>query len=255
MEGSGSLYVIFQHIVQFHDRRRRIKQSPDPELRSNTTAPPSLHSCIPSLGHNVGPLRRTAQCLVKPLCFIQYRSELGVGGAQVRSWQFPYPCPLYTLLEYIASHDSGGFTHSTIHNTSCLIVTVTSTSANIVHWPSAREISTQDPAKIRVMSVLPMAPPAKGLLAHYRLLSPTASVRVSPLCLGGMNFGNAWSHYSGLKFQVLLIISSSYTSQWAPAIRKPPRTSWISITSKAATLSTRPTTTNSRSRRSGSENG
>lgn len=47
------------------------------------------------------------------------------------------------------------------------------------------------------MSVLPMAPPAKGPLARYRLLSPTASVRVSPLCLGGMNFGDAWAHYMG----------------------------------------------------------
>ncbi|KAL1880748.1 hypothetical protein Daus18300_001362 [Diaporthe australafricana] len=47
------------------------------------------------------------------------------------------------------------------------------------------------------MSILPQAPPAKSALARYRLLSPTASVRVSPLCLGGMNFGNAWAHYMG----------------------------------------------------------
>ncbi|KAK0636880.1 norsolorinic acid reductase [Bombardia bombarda] len=47
------------------------------------------------------------------------------------------------------------------------------------------------------MSVLPMAPPAKSPLARYRLLSPSASVRVSPLCLGAMNFGNAWKDYMG----------------------------------------------------------
>ncbi|KAI1853397.1 hypothetical protein JX265_000107 [Neoarthrinium moseri] len=47
------------------------------------------------------------------------------------------------------------------------------------------------------MSVLPMAPPAKSPLARYRVLSPTASVRVSPLCLGAMNFGNAWKDYMG----------------------------------------------------------
>ncbi|KAK0722090.1 norsolorinic acid reductase [Lasiosphaeria miniovina] len=47
------------------------------------------------------------------------------------------------------------------------------------------------------MSVLPMAPPPKGPLNRYRLLSPTASVRVSPLCLGAMNFGNAWKGYMG----------------------------------------------------------
>lgn len=47
------------------------------------------------------------------------------------------------------------------------------------------------------MSVLPLAPPAKSPLARYRLLSPTAAVRVSPLCLGGMNFGDAWKEYMG----------------------------------------------------------
>ena len=30
-------------------------------------------------------------------------------------------------------------------------------------------------------------PPPKSLLGRHRLLSPTASVRVSPLCLGGMS--------------------------------------------------------------------
>ncbi|KAJ3529942.1 hypothetical protein NM208_g9543 [Fusarium decemcellulare] len=44
---------------------------------------------------------------------------------------------------------------------------------------------------------LPLAPPAKSPLARYRLLSPTAAVRVSPLCLGAMNFGNAWKDYMG----------------------------------------------------------
>lgn len=47
------------------------------------------------------------------------------------------------------------------------------------------------------ISVLPNAPPPKSLLARYRLLSPTASVRVSPLCLGAMNFGNQWKEYMG----------------------------------------------------------
>ncbi|TPX13113.1 uncharacterized protein E0L32_006539 [Thyridium curvatum] len=46
-------------------------------------------------------------------------------------------------------------------------------------------------------SVLPLAPPPKGPLGRYRLLSPTASVRVSPLCLGAMNFGDAWKSYMG----------------------------------------------------------
>ncbi|KAG6294492.1 hypothetical protein E4U46_006158 [Claviceps purpurea] len=40
--------------------------------------------------------------------------------------------------------------------------------------------------------VLPHVEPPASPLSHYRLLSPTASVRVSPLCLGSMNFGDAW---------------------------------------------------------------
>lgn len=34
-------------------------------------------------------------------------------------------------------------------------------------------------------------------LARYRLLSPTASVRVSPLCFGAMNLGTAWAQFMG----------------------------------------------------------
>ncbi|KAL2060321.1 hypothetical protein VTL71DRAFT_9716 [Oculimacula yallundae] len=40
-------------------------------------------------------------------------------------------------------------------------------------------------------------PPPQSALGFYRLLSPTASVRVSPLCLGGMNFGEAWVDLTG----------------------------------------------------------
>ncbi|KAH8894091.1 norsolorinic acid reductase [Thozetella sp. PMI_491] len=46
-------------------------------------------------------------------------------------------------------------------------------------------------------NVLPSAPPPKSLLGRYRLLAPTAGVRVSPLCLGAMNFGNSWKEYMG----------------------------------------------------------
>lgn len=47
------------------------------------------------------------------------------------------------------------------------------------------------------MAHLPTAPTPKTPLARYRILSPTASVRVSPLCLGAMNFGNAWKKHMG----------------------------------------------------------
>jgi hypothetical protein len=41
-------------------------------------------------------------------------------------------------------------------------------------------------------AALPDAPPPISPLGRYRLLSPNASLWVSPLCLGTMNFGNAW---------------------------------------------------------------
>ena len=41
------------------------------------------------------------------------------------------------------------------------------------------------------------APVAKSLLDFQRILSPTAGIRVSPLCLGAMNFGDAWSDMMG----------------------------------------------------------
>ncbi|KAF3915750.1 hypothetical protein ABW20_dc0101827 [Dactylellina cionopaga] len=37
----------------------------------------------------------------------------------------------------------------------------------------------------------------KSKLARYRLLAPSASVRVSPLCFGGMNLGTAWGSFMG----------------------------------------------------------
>ena len=37
------------------------------------------------------------------------------------------------------------------------------------------------------------APPPPSDLGKYRLLSPTAAVRVSPLCLGAMSIGDAWA--------------------------------------------------------------
>jgi len=41
------------------------------------------------------------------------------------------------------------------------------------------------------------APVAKSLLDFQRVLSPNAGVRVSPLCLGTMNFGDAWEEMMG----------------------------------------------------------
>ncbi|RMZ69940.1 Aldo keto reductase [Pyrenophora seminiperda CCB06] len=46
------------------------------------------------------------------------------------------------------------------------------------------------------MSFITPLPPI-SLLGRHRILSPTSAVRVSPLCLGGMNFGTAWSSALG----------------------------------------------------------
>ncbi|EME78432.1 uncharacterized protein MYCFIDRAFT_36962 [Pseudocercospora fijiensis CIRAD86] len=40
-------------------------------------------------------------------------------------------------------------------------------------------------------------PKPKGLLDYHRVLAPRAGVRVSPLCLGAMNFGDAWKDWMG----------------------------------------------------------
>ncbi|UJR18952.1 hypothetical protein I4U23_022081 [Adineta vaga] len=41
------------------------------------------------------------------------------------------------------------------------------------------------------------APPPISALARYRILAPTAAVRVSPLCLGAMSLGDAWCEFLG----------------------------------------------------------
>jgi aryl-alcohol dehydrogenase-like predicted oxidoreductase len=43
----------------------------------------------------------------------------------------------------------------------------------------------------------PPAPRPSSLLGYHRILSPLAGVRVSPLCLGTMNFGEFWKGSMG----------------------------------------------------------
>ena len=40
-------------------------------------------------------------------------------------------------------------------------------------------------------------PPVKSALARHRVLAPSAGVKVSPICLGAMNFGDAWKGFMG----------------------------------------------------------
>lgn len=41
------------------------------------------------------------------------------------------------------------------------------------------------------------APAPKTALGRHRILSSTAGIRVSPLILGGMSIGDAWSSFMG----------------------------------------------------------
>jgi aryl-alcohol dehydrogenase-like predicted oxidoreductase len=40
-------------------------------------------------------------------------------------------------------------------------------------------------------------PPPKSLLGRHRILAPTAAIKVSPICLGAMNFGDSWKSILG----------------------------------------------------------
>ena len=44
--------------------------------------------------------------------------------------------------------------------------------------------------------MIPAAQP-KSLMQHYKVLSKTSAVRVSPLCLGAMNFGDLMEEQLG----------------------------------------------------------
>ncbi|EFQ28939.1 aldo/keto reductase [Colletotrichum graminicola] len=48
-----------------------------------------------------------------------------------------------------------------------------------------------------IKNVFAPAPEPKTELGRYRVLSTTAGVRVSPLCLGAMSIGSAWSSFLG----------------------------------------------------------
>ncbi|KAL4957065.1 NADP-dependent oxidoreductase domain-containing protein [Aspergillus filifer] len=47
------------------------------------------------------------------------------------------------------------------------------------------------------MSIFAPAPKPPTLLGYHRVLAPSAGVKVSPLCLGAMNFGDSWKEFMG----------------------------------------------------------
>lgn len=64
------------------------------------------------------------------------------------------------------------------------------------HEQSASDYPSSDPsARLTVQDVFPPQPQPKTELARYRLLSPTAAVRVSPICLGAMSLGDQWTGF------------------------------------------------------------
>jgi len=98
-------------------------------------------------------------------------------------------------------------------------------------------------------------PPPKTALGYYRMLAPTASVRVSPLCLGAMNFGDAWYVlFNHLKNQNAHRMHVGWIS-WVNATRR--RVSRFSIisTKPAAILLIPQIIIRKRSRSNGLENG
>lgn len=56
------------------------------------------------------------------------------------------------------------------------------------------------------------APTPPSLLGYHRPLAPSAAVKVSPLCLGTMNFGSAWRERLGdcTKDQAFEILDKFY---------------------------------------------
>lgn len=62
---------------------------------------------------------------------------------------------------------------------------------------SASDFTPSDPNGDKNVFALP--PPPKSELAKYRLLSPTAGIKVSPICLGAMSIGDQWSGMMGGK--------------------------------------------------------
>ncbi|KAB8067317.1 NADP-dependent oxidoreductase domain-containing protein [Aspergillus leporis] len=47
------------------------------------------------------------------------------------------------------------------------------------------------------MGFYDIAPKPKRVLGYHRVLAPSAGVKVSPLCLGTMNFGTNWESFMG----------------------------------------------------------
>lgn len=75
----------------------------------------------------------------------------------------------------------------------------------MVNWKetSATDYSPADPTEnTSTAELFPGSVAPRTELARYRLLSPTAAVRVSPICLGAMSLGNQWTGFMAGKLDV-----------------------------------------------------
>ncbi|KAF5981880.1 alcohol dehydrogenase [Fusarium coicis] len=56
----------------------------------------------------------------------------------------------------------------------------------------------------------PTAPKPKTPLGFHRILSPTAGVKVSPICLGGISIGHEWKFYTGKNEEPFKLLDAFY---------------------------------------------
>jgi len=62
------------------------------------------------------------------------------------------------------------------------------------HETSSADYQPSDPKKrTNFMEMFPPLPQPDTEMRRYRLLSPSAGVRVSPICLGAMSLGDQWT--------------------------------------------------------------
>ena len=61
------------------------------------------------------------------------------------------------------------------------------------------------------MSIFASPPKPTNPLAYHRVLSPTASVKVSPICLGGISIGSSWSGVFGKNEDPFTLMDSLFS--------------------------------------------
>ncbi|VUC30965.1 unnamed protein product, partial [Clonostachys rosea] len=62
-----------------------------------------------------------------------------------------------------------------------------------------------------IMAFFDSPPKPTSLLGYHRVLSPTAAVKVSPLCLGGISIGSSWSELFGQNEDPCILLDTFYS--------------------------------------------